>query len=81
MAKLPKHTLSHNDQKDRWELRKDKTHELLAAFDKKSDATAGGALKKALGSEGGSVKIKKEDGKIQEERTFPRSADPRQSKG
>ena len=28
-----------------------------------------------------SVKIHKEDGKIQEERTYPRSADPRSSKG
>jgi hypothetical protein len=27
------------------------------------------------------VKIHKEDGKIQEERTYPRSADPRKSKG
>jgi hypothetical protein len=28
-----------------------------------------------------SVRIHKEDGKIQEERTYPRSADPRSSKG
>lgn len=28
-----------------------------------------------------SLKIHKEDGTIQEERTFPRSADPRKSKG
>lgn len=28
-----------------------------------------------------SVKIHKENGRIQEERTYPRSADPRQSKG
>jgi hypothetical protein len=28
-----------------------------------------------------SVKIHKQDGKIQEERTYPRSADPRRSKG
>ena len=28
-----------------------------------------------------SLKIHKEDGTLQEERTFPRSADPRQSKG
>jgi hypothetical protein len=28
-----------------------------------------------------SVKIHKEDGRIQEERTYPRSADPRSSKG
>lgn len=28
-----------------------------------------------------SVRIHKQDGKIQEERTYPRSADPRRSKG
>ena len=28
-----------------------------------------------------SVRIRKADGKIQEERTYPRSADPRKSKG
>ncbi|HXR02234.1 MAG TPA: DUF2188 domain-containing protein, partial [Pseudomonas sp.] len=28
-----------------------------------------------------SLKIHKEDGTIQEERTYPRSADPRQTKG
>jgi hypothetical protein len=28
-----------------------------------------------------SLKIHKEDGRLQEERTFPRSADPRKSKG
>jgi hypothetical protein len=29
----------------------------------------------------GSVKIHKENGQIQEERTYPRSADPSESKG
>ncbi|WP_372373247.1 DUF2188 domain-containing protein [Vreelandella venusta] len=29
----------------------------------------------------GSVKIHKEDGSIQEERTYPRSSDPRRTKG
>jgi hypothetical protein len=33
------------------------------------------------GSEPVSVRIHKADGKIQEERTYPRSADPRRSKG
>lgn len=34
-----------------------------------------------LQSKTASLKIHKEDGTIQEERTFPRSADPRKSKG
>ncbi|KRR20999.1 hypothetical protein CQ14_35990 [Bradyrhizobium lablabi] len=81
MTKLPKYTLSHSDNRDRWELRQDKTHQLVKSFDTKADATAGGALSRALGQQGGSVKIEKLSGRYQEERTFPRSADPRKSKG
>jgi hypothetical protein len=81
MTKLPKYTLSHNDDRDRWELRQDKTHKFVKAFDIKADATAGGVLERALGKEGGSVKIAKLKGGYQEERTYPRSADPRESKG
>lgn len=81
MTKLPKYTLSHNDGRNRWELRQDKTHQLVKSFDTKADATAGGTLSRALGTQGGSVKIEKLTGRYQEERTFPRSADPRKSKG
>lgn len=80
MAKLPKFTLEHNDKKDRWDLIKDGSRTLVKAFDTKADATAGGALSKAIGGEG-SVKIQKENGRFQEERTFPRSADPKKSPG
>jgi hypothetical protein len=80
-GKLPKYTLGYNEQEDQWDLREDKTKKLLTSFDTKGEATAGGALRSALGDEGGSVKIKKVDGKIQEERTFPDSADPKSSKG
>ncbi len=81
MSKLRKYTLSNNDNRDRWELRQDKTHNLVKSFGTKADATTGGALSRALGKEGGSVKIEKVSGGYQEERTFPRSADPRRSKG
>ena len=80
MSKLPKYTLEENERKDTWDLRKDKTHNLVKSFDTKGDATKGGALKKAVGGEG-SVKIQKENGRFQEERTYPRSKDPRESKG
>jgi len=76
-----KYTLSHNDDRDRWELRQDKTRNFVRAFDTKAEATAGGVLSRALGKVGGSVKIEKISGGYQEERTFPRSADPRKSKG
>ena len=81
MAQLPKYTLEYNEKKDKWDLEKDKTQRVVKSFSTKEKATQGGVLKKAVGSEGGSVKIQKENGRFQEERTFPRSKDPRKSKG
>ena len=81
MAKLPKYTLDHNEKRGGWDLEQDKTGRTVRHFDTKEDATKRGALKKAVGSEGGSVKIQKMDGDYQEERTYPRSKDPRKSKG
>lgn len=81
MPNLPKFTLSHDKKKDDWSLSNDATGRVVKRFETKSEATAGGVLEKAVGSAGGSVKIQKEDGKFQEERTYPRSEDPRKSKG
>jgi hypothetical protein len=81
MTKLRKTTLSKNKGKSTWALTDDKTNAVIHTFRTKTIATKGGALKKQLGPEGGSVKIKKENNKIQEERTFPRSKDPKSSKG
>ena len=81
MAKLPKYTLSFDEKKGDWALKQDGAPRAKKRFERKSDATAGGALEATLGSGGGSVKIKKQNGRIQEERTFPRSADPKKSPG
>ena len=81
MAKLPKYTLSHDKKSDEWKLKPEGSDRAKKVFETKGDATAGGALKKALGSEGGSVRIRKQDGTIQEERTYPRSKDPKGSPG
>lgn len=81
MTKLPKFTLTHNEQKGRWQLENDKTDQVINSFKTKANATAAGVLEKAVGPEGGSVKIQKIDGKYQEERTYPGSKDPRRSKG
>jgi hypothetical protein len=81
MPKLPKFTLDKNEKKGNWELTNDSSDRVVKSFDTKAEATKGGALKKAVGQEGGSVKIQKENGRFQEERTFPRSADPKSSKG
>lgn len=80
MGKLPKYTLDKNEEKGRWDLRKDSTHELVKSFKTKEDATGGGVLRRAIGGEG-SVKIQKENGRFQEERTFPRSKDPKNTPG
>lgn len=81
MTKLRKLTLDKNEKKDIWELTDDKTNKVIKTFDTKTDAVKGGVLEKALGAQGGSVKIQKEDGRFQEERTYPSSLDPSQSKG
>lgn len=81
MENLKKGTLSFDEKKKQWDLKEDKTKKLIKSFDKKEDATKGGALEKALGKEGGSVKIQNKDGKIQEERTYPGGKDPKKSRG
>lgn len=79
-SKLPKFTLVKNKKEERWDLKPDGSTDVLKSFERKQDATRGGVLQKAIGGEG-SVKIKKEDGKIQEERTFPGKKDPPGSPG
>lgn len=76
---LPKHHLVQDG--DKWKLKPEGGGRAKAVFDKKADATKGGAIADALGKAGGSVRIHKTDGTIQEERTYPRGRDPRGSKG
>lgn len=78
--KLDKFHLTQRDN-GKWALEPEGGGRAKALFDKKADATKGGALADALGKTGGSVRIHKTDGKIQEERTFPRGKDPKGSKG
>lgn len=79
--KLPKYTLDYNERRDTWDLTRDLTDRVIKRFDTKGDATAGGALRQAVDADGGSVEIQKENGRFQEERTYPRSRDPKRSKG
>lgn len=81
MAKddLPKFHLVEKGKK--WRLEPEGGGRAKRVFDSKDEATAGGALKDALGKFGGSVRIHKRDGEIQEERTYPRSKDPKDSPG
>ena len=76
---VKKYTL-HKDQKsDKWRLEEEGSDRARRTFDTKEDALKN--LKKLVGPNGGSVRIRKVDNTIQEERTYPRSKDPKQSPG
>lgn len=72
---LPKYHLLKKD--DKWRLEPEGGGRAKRVFNTKAEATAGGALKNALGDAGGSVRIHKKDNRIQEEQTFPRGKDPK----
>lgn len=78
---MDKYTL-HKDQKsEKWRLEKEGSNRAVKLFDRKEDATKGGALSDAIGMAGGSVRIRKVDNTIKEERTIRPAKDPRRSKG
>lgn len=81
MAKLPKFTLDFDPKRQKWDLTNDSTDRRVKSFDTKEEATKGGVLEQAVGPRGGSVKIKTQDNKYQEERTYPGTADPKKSPG
>ncbi|MHA1547587.1 MAG: DUF2188 domain-containing protein [Alphaproteobacteria bacterium] len=81
MAKLRRFTLSKDKDRDDWVLREQGATRARKRYATKGEALTAGALAKALGEAGGSVRIKKENGRIQQERTFPRARDPKGSAG
>jgi hypothetical protein len=64
---------------DQWKLRRQGADRAALVFDNKKDAVDGSA--EFMRQHGGSLKIHKENHRIQEERTYPRSADPRRTPG
>lgn len=62
-----------------WSLKMERSSEVLISSKTKEEIIA--KTREYMSDKMGSVKIHKEDGRIQEERTYPRSADPRGSKG
>jgi hypothetical protein len=75
---LPRFTLKHDKNAGRWVL-KNQTGSTVKSFSHKAAALAAGVLARAV--KRGTVQIHKTNGRIQEERTYPRSADPRRSPG
>ncbi|MEG6508810.1 DUF2188 domain-containing protein [Methyloligella sp. 2.7D] len=74
-TKLTRYSLMYNSTNSKWELKNESTKDVVKRFKTKADAIKGGVLEKAVKE--GSVRIRKRDGKIQEERTYPRNRDPR----
>lgn len=64
---------------DDWKLQKEGSDRAIKRSETKADAME--HMKGYMDGKEGSVKIHKENGEFQEERTYPRSADPRSSKG
>lgn len=76
---VDKYTL-HKDQKSqKWRLEKEGSDRAKKTYETKSEAVKD--LRGAVGPSGGSVRIRKTDNTIQEERTYPRSKDPKRSPG
>lgn len=71
------HLTKHDDQ---WKLTREGANRATQVFEgTKQEAVRQSAQR--LTDSGASLKIHLENGRIQEERTYPRSADPRKSKG
>lgn len=68
-----------NHEGDSWRLEREGANRALRTFDTKDEAMKFST--DYVGEHGGSLRISKMDGTFQEERTYPRSADPRESKG
>jgi hypothetical protein len=69
--------LVHKDEQ--WKLEKQGSERSIRNFETKSDAMNFSV--DYMNNHGGSLKIHTQDGRFQEERTYPKSADPRKSKG
>ena len=64
---------------DEWRLRKAGSNRAVVKADTKANAILG--MRGYMKTHEGSVRIHLENGRIQEERTYPRSKDPTRSKG
>lgn len=64
---------------DDWRLEKAGSNRAVVKESTKAEAVQ--KSRQYVGEKGGSMRIHKENGQIQEERTYPRSKDPRKTKG
>ena len=66
---------------DKWKLKKEGGKKATKTFTTKKEAVSEGTKFMRGRREAGSLKIHKQNGEIQEERTYPGSADPASSPG
>ncbi len=71
--------LTHGDKG--WQLMEEGNSKPLATYGGKTKEQSVTAAAEQLAGTGASLKIHLLNGKIEEERTYPRSADPKRSKG
>lgn len=68
-----KYTVRFDSPRKKWLLQHDVSEKVVRVFATKEEATRAGALRKAIGRQGGSVIIRSLTGAYEEERTFPSS--------
>jgi hypothetical protein len=76
---MENYDLKHED--GNWKLQRQGTERAAIVFDGKTKEQALQQSVEFMKQHHGSLKIHKEDGTYQEERTYPRSADPTRSPG
>lgn len=77
---LHRFTLKHNKSSGSWEF-KNQIGDVVKSSATKANLIRGGVLSRVVGRQGGTVRIHLVNGRIQEERTYPRGADPRRHPG
>lgn len=77
LREMDNYHLVHKD--DKWKLKKENSDRAIRTFDTKEEAMD--FSKDYMNKHEGSLKIHRLDNTIQEERTYPRSADPQKTKG
>ena len=65
-----RYSLAFDPDKAKWILKHDGSNKIVRVYDTKEEATRAGALRKALGQQGGTVAVRKLNGVLEEERTF-----------
>ena len=76
---MNKYHLTKKD--DQWKLTGEGNQKASKAFDGNKQDAIKQSAEFLKNNQGGSLKIHLENGRIQEERTYPKSNDPKQSKG